>query len=163
MPLNTSAFDFNAVDILGKKVALKKYAGRVLLIVNTASSCGFTPQYKGLQALHEKYESQGLVVLGFPCNQFGAQEPGSEDEIASFCEMNFGVSFPLMGKIDVNGEDAAPLYKWLSNEAPGLLGSKTIKWNFTKFLVGKDGQVIKRYAPQDTPQSLVKDIEAALA
>lgn len=162
MPPPSSAYNFDATDIHGKKIALKKYKGRVLLIVNTASSCGFTPQYKGLQALHEKYEDQGLVVLGFPCNQFGAQESGNEEEIASFCEMNFGVSFPLMGKIDVNGEDAAPLYKWLSNEAPGLLGSKTIKWNFTKFLVGKDGQVIKRYAPQDTPQSLVKDIEAAL-
>jgi glutathione peroxidase len=162
MPTRSSAYDFDALDIHGKKVALKKYAGRVLLIVNTASSCGFTPQYKGLQALHEEYESKGLVVLGFPCNQFGAQESGSEDEIASFCEMNFGVSFPLMGKIDVNGEDSAPLYKWLSEEAPGLLGSKAIKWNFTKFLVGKDGQVIKRYAPQDTPQSLEKDIEAAL-
>jgi glutathione peroxidase len=162
MPAPSSAYDFNALDIHGKKMALRKYVGKVLLIVNTASSCGFTPQYKGLQALHEQYESKGLVVLGFPCNQFGAQESGSEDEIASFCEMNFGVSFPLMGKIDVNGEDAAPLYKWLSEEAPGLLGSKAIKWNFTKFLVGKDGQVIKRYAPQDTPQSLVKDIEAAL-
>ncbi|MBS7808660.1 glutathione peroxidase [Variovorax sp. PCZ-1] len=163
MPANTSAYDFHALDIHGKKVMLKKYAGRVLLIVNTASSCGFTPQYKGLQALHEKYETQGLVVLGFPCNQFGAQESGNEEEIASFCEMNFGVSFPLMGKVDVNGDDATPLFKWLSEEAPGLLGSKAIKWNFTKFLVGRDGQVIKRYAPQDTPQSLVKDIEAALA
>ena len=162
MPASTSAFDFQAQDVRGKKVALKQYAGSVLLIVNTASSCGFTPQYKGLQALHETYESQGLVVLGFPCNQFGGQEPGSEEEIASFCEMNFGVSFPLMGKVDVNGADAAPLFKWLSGEAPGLLGSTSIKWNFTKFLVGKDGQVIKRYAPQDTPQSLAKDIEAAL-
>jgi glutathione peroxidase len=163
MPAHASVYNFEALDIHGKPVSLKKYVGKALLIVNTASSCGFTPQYKGLQALHEQYESKGLVVLGFPCNQFGAQESGGEDEIASFCEMNFGVSFPLMGKIDVNGEDAAPLYKWLSEEAPGLLGSKAIKWNFTKFLVGKNGQVIKRYAPQDTPQSLVKDIEAALA
>lgn len=163
MPPNSSAYDFHALDIHGKNVALKTYVGKVLLIVNTASSCGFTPQYKGLQALHEKYADQGLVVLGFPCNQFGAQESGSEDEIASFCEMNFGVSFPLMGKVDVNGSDAAPLFQWLSEEAPGLLGSKSIKWNFTKFLVGKDGQVTKRYAPQDTPQSLTKDIEAALA
>lgn len=162
MQVASSVYDFEAVDIQGKKVLLKKYVGKALLIVNTASSCGFTPQYKGLQALHEKYEDQGLVVLGFPCNQFGGQESGANEEIASFCEMNFGVSFPLMGKVDVNGADAAPLFAWLSEEAPGLLGSKSIKWNFTKFLVGKDGQVIKRYAPQDTPQSLVNDIEAAL-
>ena len=162
MPTATSVYDFEALDIQGKKVPLKRYAGKLLLIVNTASSCGFTPQYKGLQALHEQYEAKGLMVLGFPCNQFGAQESGSEDEIASFCEMNFGVSFPLMSKVDVNGADAAPLFAWLSEEAPGLLGSTSIKWNFTKFLVGKDGQVIKRYAPQDTPASLAKDIEAAL-
>ena len=162
MPHPTLAYDFEAQDINGKTVALKQYAGKLLLIVNTASSCGFTPQYKGLQALHETYESRGLVVLGFPCNQFGAQESGNEDEIASFCEMNFGVSFPLMSKVDVNGASAAPLYQWLCEQAPGLLGSKSIKWNFTKFLVGRDGYVIKRYAPQDTPQSLAKDIEAAL-
>ena len=162
MPHPTLAYDFEAQDIHGKTVALKQYAGKLLLIVNTASSCGFTPQYKGLQALHETYESRGLVVLGFPCNQFGAQESGNEDEIASFCEMNFGVSFPLMSKVDVNGASAAPLYQWLCEQAPGLLGSKSIKWNFTKFLVGRDGHVIKRYAPQDTPQSLAKDIEAAL-
>ena len=162
MPHPTLAYDFEAQDINGKTVALKQYAGKLLLIVNTASSCGFTPQYKGLQALHETYESRGLVVLGFPCNQFGAQESGNEDEIASFCEMNFGVSFPLMSKVDVNGASAAPLYQWLCEQAPGLLGSKSIKWNFTKFLVGRDGHVIKRYAPQDTPQSLAKDIEAAL-
>ena len=162
MPHATLAYDFEAQDINGKTVALKQYAGKLLLIVNTASSCGFTPQYKGLQALHETYESRGLVVLGFPCNQFGAQESGNEDEIASFCEMNFGVNFPLMSKVDVNGANAAPLYQWLCEQAPGLLGSKSIKWNFTKFLVGRDGRVIKRYAPQDTPQSLAKDIEAAL-
>lgn len=159
----TSVFSFDALDIHGKKVALKQYVGKPLLIVNTASGCGFTPQYKGLQALHEQYASQGLVVLGFPCNQFGAQESGSNEEIASFCELNFGVSFPLMGKVDVNGAEATPLYQWLCAQAPGLLGSTSVKWNFTKFLVGKDGQVIKRYAPQDTPQSLAKDIEAALA
>ena len=162
MPHPTLAYDFEAQDINGKTVALKQYAGKLLLIVNTASSCGFTPQYKGLQALHETYASRGLVVLGFPCNQFGAQESGNEDEIASFCEMNFGVSFPLMSKVDVNGASATPLYQWLCEQAPGLLGSKSIKWNFTKFLVGRDGRVIKRYAPQDTPQSLAKDIEAAL-
>ncbi len=163
MPAHPTAYDFHALDIHGKKVALKQYAGKPLLIVNTASGCGFTPQYKGLQALHEAYGKKGLVVLGFPCNQFGAQEAGSNQEIASFCELNFGVSFPLMGKVEVNGPEATPLYQWLSSQAPGLLGSKAIKWNFTKFLVGADGQVIKRYAPQDTPQSLAKDIEAALA
>lgn len=161
-PTNT-IYDFDAKDINGKKVALRKYGGKPLLIVNTASGCGFTPQYKGLQALHDQYGKQGLVVLGFPCNQFGAQESGSNEEIASFCELNFGVSFPLMAKVDVNGAQATPLYQWLCEQAPGLLGSKSIKWNFTKFLVGRDGQVIKRYAPQDTPQSLAKDIEAALA
>jgi glutathione peroxidase len=157
-----SAYDFEALDIAGKPVKLRQFKGKPLLIVNTASACGFTPQYKGLQALHEQYASQGLVVLGFPCNQFGAQESGSNEEIASFCEMNFGVSFPLMGKIEVNGVQAAPLYQWLTSQAPGLLGSKAIKWNFTKFLVGRDGQVIKRYAPQDNPKSIAQDIEGAL-
>jgi glutathione peroxidase len=158
-----SVYGFEALNIDGKKVALKKYAGKPLLIVNTASACGFTPQFKGLQALHEEYGPQGLVVLGFPCNQFGNQDSGSNEEIASFCELNFGVSFPMMAKIEVNGPQATPLYQWLSSEAPGLLGSQAIKWNFTKFLVGKDGQVIKRYAPQDAPASLAKDIEAAIA
>jgi glutathione peroxidase len=162
MPAPTTAFAFDALDINGKKVALKKYAGKLLLIVNTASGCGFTPQYKGLQALHEQYGEKGLVVLGFPCNQFGGQEAGNNEEIASFCELNFGVSFPLMGKVEVNGAQASPLYQWLCEQAPGLLGSTSVKWNFTKFLVGRDGQVIKRYAPQDTPQSLAKDIEKAL-
>ncbi len=158
-----NVYAFDALGIDGKKLALRKFKGKPLLIVNTASGCGFTPQYKGLQALHEEYAAKGLVVLGFPCNQFGAQESGSNEEIASFCELNFGVSFPLMAKVDVNGAQATPLYQWLCEEAPGLLGSKAIKWNFTKFLIGRDGQVIKRYAPQDTPQSLAKDIEAALA
>ena len=135
----------------------------MLLIVNTASACGFTPQFGGLEKLHESYADQGLVVLGFPSNQFGAQDPGSNDEIASFCQLNYGVSFPMMAKIDVNGAQAAPLYQWLSQEAPGLLGSKAIKWNFTKFLVGRDGRVIRRYAPMDTPAKLSADIEAALA
>jgi glutathione peroxidase len=161
--LPSSAYDFDALDISGKKVRLSQFKDKPMLIVNTASSCGFTPQYKGLQALHEQFGPQGLVVLGFPCNQFGAQESGDNEEIASFCEMNFGVSFSLMGKVEVNGAQAAPLYQWLCEQAPGLLGSKAIKWNFTKFLVGRDGQVIKRYAPQDSPQSITRDIEAALA
>ena len=159
----TTVFDFEALSIDGKPVALKKYQGKALLIVNTASACGFTPQFAGLEKLHESYGQQGLVVLGFPCNQFGSQDAGSNDEIASFCQLNYGVTFQMMQKIEVNGEQAHPLYKWLSSEAPGLLGSKSIKWNFTKFLVGKDGAVRKRYAPTDTPESLTKDVEAALA
>jgi glutathione peroxidase len=162
MTTTASAYDFDALDISGKKVQLSKFKGKPLLIINTASSCGFTPQYKGLQALHEQFGPQGLVVLGFPCNQFGAQESGANDEIATFCEMNFGVSFALMGKVEVNGPQAAPLYQWLCEQAPGLLGSKAIKWNFTKFLVGRDGQVVKRYAPHDSPESITSDIEAAL-
>ena len=157
-----SIYDFEATDINGRNVLLSQYRGKVLLVVNTASACGFTPQYKGLQALHVQYADQGLVVLGFPCNQFGAQEKGSDSEIASFCELNFGVSFPLMHKIDVNGDDAHPLYRWLTSEAPGVLGTKSIKWNFTKFLVGRDGQVIRRYAPRDKPEKLAEDIQAAL-
>ena len=159
----TTVYDFDAQDIGGKTVKLSRFKGKALLIVNTASACGFTPQFGGLEALHQAYGKKGLVVLGFPCNQFGAQDPGANDEIASFCQVNYGVTFPMMGKIDVNGAQAHPLYEWLTREAPGLLGSTVIKWNFTKFLVGKDGQVIKRYAPQDTPESLAKDIEAALA
>jgi glutathione peroxidase len=159
----TTVYDFEALSINGKKVALKQYQGKVLLIVNTASACGFTPQFGGLEKLHETHGKRGLVVLGFPCNQFGAQDSGSNGEIAEFCQLNYGVSFPMMAKVDVNGADAHPLFKWLSAEAPGLLGSKSIKWNFTKFLVGKDGAVIRRYAPTDSPASLVGDIEAALA
>jgi len=155
--------DFEAVGIDGKKVALKKFKGQVLLIVNTASACGFTPQFAGLENLHEAYAKRGLVVLGFPCNQFGEQDSGSNDEIASFCQVNYGVTFPMMAKIDVNGASAHPLFQWLCKEAPGLLGSKAIKWNFTKFLVGRDGTVIKRYAPTDTPESLTRDIESALS
>ena len=158
----TTVYDFDALSIDGKPVALKKFQGKAMLIVNTASACGFTPQFAGLEKLHEAYGSKGLVVLGFPCNQFGAQDAGSNDEIAGFCQMNYGVTFGMMAKVDVNGAQAHPLYQWLSAEAPGLLGSKSIKWNFTKFLVGKDGQVLKRYAPTDTPESLKKDIEAAL-
>ncbi len=158
-----SIYDFEAESISGQPVPLAQYKGKAMLIVNTASACGFTPQFAGLEKLHQEYGPQGLVVLGFPCNQFGGQDPGANDEIASFCQVNYGVDFPMMAKIDVNGADAHPLYQWLSAEAPGLLGSKAIKWNFTKFLVGKDGQVIKRYAPQDAPASLAKDIAAALA
>jgi glutathione peroxidase len=159
----TTVYDFEARSIDGKPVALKKFQGKVLLIVNTASACGFTPQFVGLEKLHESYGPQGLVVLGFPCNQFGAQDAGSNGEIAEFCQLNYGVTFPMMAKINVNGADAHPLYQWLAAEAPGLLGSKSIKWNFTKFLVGKDGRVRKRYAPTDTPERLAKDIEVALA
>ncbi|MCK5875674.1 MAG: glutathione peroxidase [Alcanivoracaceae bacterium] len=158
----TTVFDFTAQDIAGKDIDLSQYQGKVLLIVNTASKCGFTPQYKGLQALFEKYRERGLEVLGFPCNQFGHQEPGDEAAISEFCELNFGVDFPLFGKIDVNGDDAHPLYRHLKEEAPGLLGSKAVKWNFTKFLVNRDGQVVKRYAPTDKPESLAKDIEKLL-
>jgi glutathione peroxidase len=159
----SSIYDFEALSIEGKSVPLSRYRGHPLLIVNTASACGFTPQFAGLEKLHESYSARGLVVLGFPCNQFGSQDPGSNDEIASFCQRNYGVSFPMMSKIDVNGTEAHPLYRWLTAEAPGLLGSKTIKWNFTKFLIGKDGLVLKRYAPQDAPEKLARDIEAALA
>lgn len=158
-----TVYDFDALQIDGKQVALTQFQGKVLLIVNTASACGFTPQFAGLETLHQQYGEKGLAVLGFPCNQFGAQDSGSNTEIAGFCQLNYGVTFPMMAKIDVNGSAAHPLYQWLSKEAPGLLGSKSIKWNFTKFLVGKDGAVLKRYAPTDTPQSLAQDIEKALA
>ncbi len=157
-----TVYDFDAQTIDGRTVPLRQYEGKVLLIVNTASACGFTPQFAGLEELHQRYGDQGLVVLGFPCNQFAGQDPGSNEEIASFCQLNYGVSFPMMAKVDVNGARASPLYRWLCAEAPGLLGSKAIKWNFTKFLVGKDGQVIRRYAPQDTPAKLADDVEAAL-
>jgi glutathione peroxidase len=159
----TTVYDFEALQIDGKKVTLKKFKGKALLIVNTASACGFTPQFAGLEELHQQFGDQGLAVLGFPCNQFGAQDSGSNAEIAGFCQLNYGVTFPMMAKIEVNGTGAHPLYQWLSQEAPGLLGSKAIKWNFTKFLVGKDGAVRKRYAPTDTPHSLTQDIEKALA
>ena len=157
-----TAYDFDARQIDGKAISLAEFKGKVMLIVNTASKCGFTPQFGGLEALHQSHAGKGLVVLGFPCNQFGSQDPGSDDDIAGFCQVNYGVSFPMMSKIEVNGPAAHPLYQWLSSEAPGLLGSKSIKWNFTKFLVGRDGQVIKRYAPTDKPEGMVKDIDAAL-
>lgn len=158
-----SVHDFDARQIDGQDMALSAFKGQVMLIVNTASQCGFTPQFGGLEELHKTYGGKGLAVLGFPCNQFGAQDPGADSEIATFCQVNYGVTFPMMSKVDVNGPAAHPLYQWLSSEAPGLLGSKAIKWNFTKFLVGKDGQVLKRYAPLDKPADLTKDIEAALA
>ena len=158
-----SIYDFEAQQTNGQTVPLSQYRDKVLLIVNTASACGFTPQFAGLEALHKQYADQGLVVLGFPCNQFGGQDPGSNDDIASFCQLNYGVGFAMMAKIEVKGANASPLYQWLTAEATGLLGSKAIKWNFTKFLVGKDGRVIRRYAPQVAPKKLGKDIEAALA
>jgi glutathione peroxidase len=159
----TSVYDFEAQTITGQAVKLDQYKGKVVLIVNTASKCGFTPQFEGLEALWKAYEAKGVVILGFPCNQFGSQDPGNNSEIASFCQLNYGVSFPMMAKVDVNGPAAHPLYKWLVKEAPGILGTKSIKWNFTKFLVGKDGQVIGRYAPTDKPAGLKADIDKALA
>ena len=159
----SSVYDFTARQINGQDIALSQFRGQVMLIVNTASACGFTPQFGGLEALHKSYAGQGLAVLGFPCNQFGAQDPGTDSEIAGFCQVNYGVSFAMMHKINVNGDQADPLFKWLCAEAPGLLGTKAIKWNFTKFLVGRRGQVLKRYAPTDKPQSMARDIETALA
>jgi glutathione peroxidase len=158
----TTLYDFTVDDIEGRQVALDRYKGKVLLVVNTASKCGFTPQYQGLEALYRKYREQGLEVLGFPCNQFGAQEPGNEQEIATFCETNYDVTFPMFRKIDVNGEATAPLYRYLKREKRGLLGTEAIKWNFTKFLVGRDGAVVARYAPNDTPESLEADVAKAL-
>ena len=155
--------DFTVSDIWGDPVPLDRYKGEVLLIVNVASHCGFTPQYKGLEALQEKYHGRGFDVLGFPCNQFGAQEPGTHEEIQQFCETHYGVTFPLFAKIDVNGDNAAPLYKHLKNAKKGLLGTEAIKWNFTKFLVDRKGAVIARYAPNDTPESIAGDIEKALS
>ena len=146
----------------GSSTDLSEHHGQVMLIVNVASKCGFTPQYEGLEALQRKYGERGFSVLGFPCNQFGAQEPGNAEEISNFCKLTYDVSFPMYAKIDVNGSKADPIYKYLKHEAKGLLGSEAIKWNFTKFLVGKDGEVVKRYAPADTPKSLEKDIQAAL-
>ncbi len=158
-----SVYDFEAVSIEGKRASLATQRGKVLLIVNTASACGFTPQFGGLEALWKAYADKGLVVVGFPSNEFGNQDPGNNDEIASFCEINYGVSFPMMGKVEVNGAQAHPLFKWLTQEAPGVLGTTGIKWNFTKFLIGRDGKVIRRYAPSDKPETMKQDIEAALA
>lgn len=146
----------------GQQATLKDYQGKVLLIVNTASKCGFTPQYKGLEELYRKYKDQGLVILGFPCNQFGQQEPGSDSEIQEFCTLNYGVSFPVYAKLDVNGSDAHPLFSHLKKAAPGILGTEGIKWNFTKFLVNREGEVVNRYAPKDKPQDLEADVEKLL-
>jgi glutathione peroxidase len=159
----STVYDFHATSIAGQEVQLSDYKGQVLLIVNTASACGFTPQFAGLEELHQQYGAKGLAVMGFPCNQFGSQDPGSNEEIGAFCQANYGVSFPMMAKVDVNGAQAHALFQWLKAEAPGLLGSEGIKWNFTKFLINRQGQVIKRYAPLDKPASIAADIEAALA
>jgi len=158
-----NVFDYSATALDGTPLDLSRYRGKVLLIVNTASACGFTPQYKGLEAVYRQFQARGAEVLGFPCNQFGHQERGSEAEIGAFCEKNFGVSFPLFAKIDVNGAEAHPLFRYLKQAAPGVLGTERIKWNFTKFLVNRDGDVVKRYAPQTKPEAIAADIEKLLA
>lgn len=154
--------DFSVVAIDGTPYDLRRHRGQVVLVVNTASACGFTPQFAGLEALWQRERARGLVVLGFPCNQFGGQDPGTDVEIGAFCQKNFGVSFPMMSRIEVNGANADPLFRWLTGEAPGLFGTQAIKWNFTKFLVGRDGRVLGRYAPQTKPEALQADIDAAL-
>jgi glutathione peroxidase len=158
----TALYDFDAKTIDGNTQSLKAYAGKALLVVNVASKCGFTPQYQGLEALYRKYAPQGFAVLGFPCDQFGHQEPGSDAEIAAFCSTKYDVTFPMFSKIEVNGDNAHPLYKFLKEQAPGLLGTEAIKWNFTKFLIGRDGNVVKRYAPLTKPEAITADIEALL-
>ncbi len=158
----TSIYDFSAKTIDGVEQKLDAYRGKTLLVVNVASQCGFTPQYRGLEALYEKFRERGLVVLGFPCDQFGHQEPGDEAEIKNFCALNYNVQFPLFAKIEVNGANAHPLYQYLKKQAPGVLGTEAIKWNFTKFLVDKDGKVVARYAPTDTPEKIEKDLAAML-
>ena len=162
-PTMTTIYDFSATSLAGKTADLAACKGKVLLIVNTASQCGFTPQYKGLEALYEAFHDRGLEILGFPCNQFGAQEPGDSEDIAQFCERNYGVTFPLFEKVDVNGGSAHPLFTWLKNEAPGILGTKDIKWNFTKFLVDRKGKVVERYAPTTRPDAISADIEKLLS
>jgi glutathione peroxidase len=158
----TTIADFTVTTNRGENLDLSDKLGTVLLVVNTASKCGFTPQYDGLEKLYQQYKDQGFEVLGFPCNQFGGQEPGNADEIAEFCKINFGVTFPLMAKVDVNGDQASPLFDWMKKEAKGLMGSTSIKWNFTKFLVDREGNVVKRYGPQDTPAAIAKDIAKLL-
>ncbi|MGD6888572.1 glutathione peroxidase [Bacillus mobilis] len=157
-----TVYDFSAKTIMGEDKSLKDYEGKALLIVNVASKCGFTPQYKGLQEVYDKYKDQGLEILGFPCNQFGGQEPGTEADITSFCELNYGVNFPMFAKVDVKGDKAHPLYTYMTEQAPGLLGMKAVKWNFTKFLIGKDGKVVGRFAPQTKPVDLEVEIEKVL-
>lgn len=151
-------YDFKVTDITGQETDLSAYKGKKILIVNVASKCGFTSQYKGLEEIYQQHKDQNFVVLGFPCNQFGAQEPGSEEEISKFCELNFGVTFPLFAKVEVNGDNAHPLFEYLKSEAPGLMGSKAIKWNFTKFLIDENGKVLKRYAPTDKPEAIAKEL-----
>ncbi len=158
----TTIADFTVVNNKGEQIDLKQKLGKIMLVVNTASKCGFTPQYEGLEELFQQYREQGFEVLAFPCNQFGGQEPGDPSEIAEFCKVNFGLTFPLMEKVDVNGDDASPLFDWMKAEKPGLMGSKAIKWNFTKFLIDREGNVVKRYAPTDAPKSIAKDIEKLL-
>lgn len=159
---NKTIYGFSAASLSGQPVSLKDYAGKVILVVNTASKCGFTPQYKGLEKLYRDYKDKGLVILGFPCNQFGQQEPGGGAQISEFCELNYGVSFPLFEKVDVNGPNAHPLFNFLTETRPGLLGSKKIKWNFTKFLINRQGEVVKRFAPLATPAALEAQIQALL-
>ena len=161
--MTSTLYDFSCELPGGKKKSLGDYEGKVLLVVNTASKCGFTPQFAGLEEMYEKYKNQGLEILGFPCNQFGKQDPGSNDEIMEFCQLNYGVSFPMFGKIEVNGSGTDPLYKHLKKEAPGALGTQGIKWNFTKFLIDPSGKVLKRYAPTDKPSAIEKDIKKLLA
>jgi glutathione peroxidase len=159
---SASVYGFQVKNIQGQDVSLETYRGKTLLIVNVASRCGFTPQYTGLEALYQKFKDRNFEILAFPCNQFGAQEPGTDAEIASFCKMNYEVSFSLFSKVDVNGATAAPLYKYLKSSVPGLLGTEAVKWNFTKFLVDKDGQVLKRFAPTDSPEAIGKELEKIL-
>ena len=160
--MTTSVYDFEALSIDGQPALLSTQRGKVLLIANTASACGLTPQFAGLEELWKSYREQGLVVMGFPSNEFGGQDPGENAEIASFCALNYGVSFPMMAKVQVNGDAAHPLWKWLTSQAPGFLGTESVKWNFTKFLVGRDGHIIKRYAPTHAPEAIKRDIETAL-
>ena len=161
--MSESVYDFTAETIAGDEKELSEYQGKVLLVVNTASKCGFTPQFGGLEALYQKYRESGLEVLGFPCNQFKSQDPGSDSEIAEFCQINYDVTFPMFSKIEVNGDTAHPLYKYLKTEMPGILGSEGIKWNFTKFLIGKDGQPVQRFSPQTRPEALEQFVQAQIA